>query len=209
MGVKVNFILLMLFLIAHFGHSQKIVKKTLVNPSSKSFQIDVTNCYRVMLSTSKTDEIVISATIDGEYQKDILVTVEEDGSNVFIGTEFQPNFKGPNDKLSAHKVISISLDVSLPDFVTAHVFGTHSNVTAQGNYKKLKINLADGNCSLMKVGEEILVKTQKGTISLTVESGQVNAESNYGNVYREAIPPGNSLYDLHSVEGDIQIKRTE
>jgi len=198
-----------LFLASLSVFSQKIVKKTLVNAKSKSFQIDATNCYEVKLKTSSTKEIVVGATIDGEYQKDLLVSIEEDGSNVLVNTEFQPNFSNPNDKLSAHKIISVALEISLPEYAKANVFGTHANVTVTGSYTTLQVNLSDGNCSLQQVLENTLVKTQKGTIYVTLESGFVDAKSNYGKVFRETVPVGSATFQLHSVEGDIHIKRTK
>ena len=209
MSYKVSTVLAVFFLATCLGSAQKIVKKTLVNPESRVFQIDASNCFEVQLGTSNTEEIVISATIDGEYQKDLLIGVEEDGSNVLISAGFQPNFVNPNDKLSAHKVVSVAMDISLPEYTQVTLFGTNANISVTGLYKHLIVSLADGNCILANVSETIEVKTQKGNIFLTAREGKIDAKSNYGDVESEAIPSGDSYYRLHSVEGDIQVKRTE
>lgn len=192
---------------AAFG--QKKVKKSLVNPQSKHFLIDTDKCFQVGLKTTEGEEIMVKATMDGEYQKDLLVSIEEEGSTITISTDFQPNFVKPNDKLSAHKVLSIALEIELPENLDVHLFGTNTNVRATGHYKKLKIDLADGTCKLENVGEEVLVKTQSGDIFLNAEAAKVEALSVYGQVLGKNVPSGNGHFDLHSVEGDIHIMKTE
>lgn len=209
MGFRTGFFSVVFFLTLNTLFAQKIIKKTLINPESKSFQLDVTNSYQVNLSTSDSQEIIIAATLDGEYQKDLLVGIEEEGSNVMITAGFQPNFVNPNDKLSAHKVVSIALDVVLPRNVTATVFGTQANVVAKGVYERLNINLSDGDCRLKEISEKIEVKTQTGNIYLNTKSGDINAQSSYGELFTDSIPLGNTIFNLRSVEGDIHVKRTK
>ena len=209
MVVKVSTLLAVFFLALAGGNAQKIVKKTLINPESRAFQIDALNCFEVQIGTSRTNEIVIAASIEGEYQKDLLVNVEEEGSNVMISAGFQPNFKNPNDKLSAHKVISIALAISLPENTDVAIFGTTANVIAEGLYKRMSISLSDGDCRMANIGETVQVTTQKGNIFLAAPAGQVDAQSNYGKVLGDSIPMGNSTFRLQAIEGNIHLKRTE
>ncbi|WP_343488205.1 DUF4097 family beta strand repeat-containing protein [Allomuricauda sp. d1] len=185
------------------------MKKVLVNPESTSILINADKCFQVDLKTVSGNEILVNATIDGEYRKDLVVLIEEEGTNVLISADFQPNFVNPNDKLSAHKVLSISLEIVLPEYVDAHLFGTNTNVLATGHYRKLKIDLSDGTCTLENVSEKVSVKTQSGTIFLKAASGTVDAKSQYGQVLGKSIVSGDNYFDLHSIEGDIHIMNTE
>lgn len=196
-------------LLSFFALGQKQLKKTLVNLESKSVQIDAKNSFKIDLSTTEGNEIVVDAKIDGEYHKDLIVKIEEDGSNVLISSGFQPNFINPNDKLSAHKVISIELKISLPKLMDVQLFGTRTNVAVEGLYRRLKIDLADGICSLFDPGENIAVKTQRGDIYLKTSSGTIDATSNYGKVIGKPLPSGNTLYTLQSVEGNIHLSKIE
>ncbi len=197
------------FLLSFFAIGQKQVRKTLINHESKSIQIDAENCYKILLDTTEGQEILIDAIIDGEYQKDLIVNIEEEGSNVFISSGFQPNFINPNDKLSAHKVVSIELKIAVPEYMNVHLFGTSTNVHIEGIYRKLRIDLADGICTLLNTGEHVAVKTQNGDIFLQTHSGIVNTKSNYGKVFGAQIPEGNNLYSLRTVEGNIHLSKTE
>jgi len=207
MKVSITFLLVCFF--AQFSIGQKVIRKTIINPENQAIQLNTNNCYRVILETSKNKELSIEAEIEGEYQKDLVIKIEEDGSNVYIDAGFLPNFVNPNDKLSAHKVLSIALKITIPEDCYVNVFGTNSEVQATGKYKELKISLATGNCFLVNVTDSVRVKTQKGTISLVAESGKIEASSVYGLVKISKIPESNFNYKLESVEGNIYVSKTE
>ncbi|MEX0315968.1 MAG: hypothetical protein AB3N18_17450 [Allomuricauda sp.] len=188
--------------------SQKLVKKALVN-ATEYIQIDSEFCYQVNLLTYKTEEVVVEASIEGEYAKDLIITIEEEGATMLISARFQPNFINPNDKLSAHKVISIALDIELPEYKDVFIYGTNSNVDIIGKYKALNVKLSDGRCNLNNVVETVEVTTQKGDIVLTTPSGNITAKSVYGEVFREDIPFGDNQFTLNTIEGKIHLKKTK
>ncbi len=207
--MKVLYSFLLFLVSTQFITGQKVIRKTIINPENQSIQLDAKNCYQVILETSKNRELIVKAEIEGEYQKDLVVKIEEDGSNVLVSTDFLPNFIAPNDKLSAHKVISIALKIIIPEYCEVNVFGTNSKVQATGIYKNLKVSLDTGDCVLNNVIESAEVKTQRGTITIVTREGKVDAESIYGIVKLSEIPEGNSRYKLASVEGNIYVKKTE
>ncbi|UJH66069.1 hypothetical protein [Allomuricauda sp. SCSIO 65647] len=186
-----------------------MVKKTFVDPRNSYIQIDSKDCYHIDLNTASGDELYVEAIIDGEYTKDLLVNIEQEGETVMVYTDFQPNFVFPNDKLSAHKVISVKLNITVPEYHDIRLFGTSSNVAVTGKYKNLEIDLSDGYCELHNIAEHAQVKTQKGGIYLFAAEGDITAYSTYGKVSENAIPPGNVSYDLRSIQGNIYLKRTE
>lgn len=188
---------------------QKLVKKAFVGPRTEFVQIDAQNCYTIKLSTTTANEISVAASIEGEYAKDLLVSIEEEGSTLRISADFQPNFTNPNDKLSAHKVISVALQITVPYYKNVSVFGTKSEVQVEGNYKNLNIKLSEGRCVLENVSEKVEVATQSGDIWLTTSDGHILAESSYGNVEHNPIPKGNNQYVLKSIEGNIHLRKTK
>ncbi|WP_435623805.1 hypothetical protein [Flagellimonas sp.] len=155
--------------------------------------------------TSSSDELQVDASIEGEYSKDLVVNLETEGKSIHVSTGFHPNFILPNDKLSAHKYISIALDIKIPQYKEVAVFGTNSHVHARGEYQSLTIKLSDGDCKIEEVSETVDVTTQKGDIWLTATSGLVKASSDYGKVYQSALPMGDRHYMLNSKEGNIYV----
>lgn len=190
-------------------NAQKLVKKSIVNEQITHIQVDATNCFELDLSTFGGDALVVEAKIDGEYKKDLLLKVLEVGSTLTVSAGFQPNFVNPNDKLSAHKVVSIALKVMLPEQKNVHVFGTNCNVSAAGSYDFLKVSLNDGRCDLNNVLETAEVNTQSGPISATYSNAAVQANSKFGKVTGIASKSGDGLYRLSSITGDILLKRVE
>ena len=198
-------LVLSLILTANFGAAQKLVEKTVLSPKTTSVLIHGENCFKIDLTTHTGDQLQVEATMEGEYAKDLAVKLEQNGDNFQISTDFLPSFNRPNDKLSAHKVISIALKISIPEYVKTDVFGTHTNVFAMGNYRSLNITLADGNCKLGSITENVNVRTQKGEILVGNAKGSVTAESKYGKVFMGNVPHGYEVFTLYSVEGDILI----
>jgi len=188
---------------------QKLVKKAIIDPHIDFIQIDSQYCYRIDLKTAQTDEVTVSASIEGEYAKDLLVSIEETGTTALISADFQPIFINPNDKLSAHKVVSIALEIQVPNYKSVAVFGTNCDVYATGKYENLNVTLSDGRCTLTNVSETVEVVTQKGDIWLNAPSGEILAETDYGTVEDQNIPFGHNLFVLKSVEGNIHLMKTK
>ncbi|WP_317194410.1 hypothetical protein [Allomuricauda sp. CAU 1633] len=185
------------------------MKKAFIGPRTQSIQIDSRYCYQIDLQTAKTNEVQVEASIEGEYAKDLLVSLEEKGTTVRISTGFQPNFINPNDKLSAHKVVSIALHIIVPQYKNVSIFGTNSNVQVKGSYQNLDVKLSDGRCELDNVSEMVEVTTQKGDIWLSTDSGTILAESTYGLVENNQIPNGHNQYILKTIQGNIHLRKTK
>lgn len=190
-------------------HAQKTVVKTIDNANVSFIQIDGKNCFSLALETVDAPNVTVEATMDGEYLQDVLVNVRQEGATVSVSTGFQPNFVFPNDKLSAHKVISISLKISIPKNLKVMVYGTSTNVDVKGHYTDLKISLSDGRCTLSARGENVDVHTQSGNIEVIAAHAQILASTKYGKIEREDFATGDDHFTLNSVTGDISIRKTE
>jgi len=201
--------LLILLVMTNFLTAQKTVKKSFVNTSISAIQIDVSKCFELNIENSDTDVMIVSATIDGEYRKDLLLNVKEEGTTLFIGADFQPNFKNPNDKLSAHKVISIALDIKLPEGKNVNIYGTHCNVSIQGVYEKVKVTLNDGSTKLCNVSGRAEVSAQSGNIYVKTHKANIISNSKYGKVTGDEILSGNSTYICSTITGNIFLNRIE
>lgn len=187
---------------------QKIVQKTILNTTDTAIDINTTNCYLVTIHTSKTNEIIVAATMAGEYENDLALNIFEEGNTLLIDTSFNANFELPDDKLGAHKVIAITLDIKIPENLNVNLHGTSSAINAHGTYDNLVVTLNDGKCVLKTTGNSASIKTQSGSIELFTKSATIQASSNYGDVISEEIPLGYSEYNLNTITGDIHIYKT-
>ncbi|WP_430968246.1 DUF4097 family beta strand repeat-containing protein [Spongiimicrobium sp. 2-473A-2-J] len=196
-------------LCANLLAAQKLVKKSYIDATTSSIQIETNNCFEVDLRTSLSDQMVVEATIDGEYKKDLLLNIRKAGTTVFVSTGFQPNFVNPNDKLSAHKVISIALTVMVPRHKSVKIYGTSSNITVTGSYEELDVVLEDGRCTLNNTGQTVAVTTQSGDIYVSQGAAEIKASSKYGKIFEETIPEGDNRFTLRTTTGNIHLKKTK
>ncbi|RKR15004.1 hypothetical protein CLV91_1086 [Maribacter vaceletii] len=204
-----KFIFPLLLFCSFIGLSQKVVKKSIVNSAISTIEIDATNCYKIEVVTTDNNEIILEALIDGEYQKDLLLNVSERESSIGIKTEFQPVFVSPNDKLSAHKVVSIALKIMLPKDKDVLLLGTNSNIVASGTYKSLRVSLEDGICNLSTITGDVFVTTKSGDIIVKNEQGKFITYSKYGEIKKDDFPEGETLFNLTTITGNILLNKVK
>ncbi len=200
---------LFIFFPFHLLVSQKIIEKTYVNPEIGAVNIDAAQFFELSVETSAGDEMIIEATIDGEYRKDLLLRVTEEGHTIFVGSDFQPNFSNPNDKLSAHKVISIQVRMVLPRYKDVVIYGQSCNVKVQGIYSDLSVSLNDGQCILYEVSESASVQTQSGNIFVHTSKAKIRSINKYGKIFKDDIQVGDDHFLLNTVTGNIFLRKTE
>lgn len=188
------------------GIAQRRLQKSFLDSHIKSVVISGEQCFQILIGTSPTQEVVVQADMEGEYQNDVFIEMETIGNTVRIGTNFAPNFERPNDKLSAHKVLSIRLNVLLPEMLNVSLSAADCQVIATGNYKALNVMLAGGGCVLHHLAEMTSVSTVSAFIEAQVNSGQITAHSGFGEVSMAKMPFGNAIYNLSSVRGNIRVK---
>lgn len=186
--------------------AQKKLTKTLLNPQISSIHIDADLCYRIVLETSDSNEVSIEARMEGEYQKDLIVLFREEGKTLFIEPKFSPQFSLPNDKLGAHKVVSVSMKVKLPTYQNVQLTAATCDVSATGAYRDLRIVFNDGSCRLAHLAENTTVQTGSAPIEVDLDMGVVEATSRYGRVFLEPVPRGDHHLRLVSTRGDISVR---
>lgn len=207
--VKNYVFLIILCLGLKSASGQKVVRKVLLLPHITHIQIDASSLAQVELATISGADLSLRAIIEGEYRKDLAIELIEEGNTLRVNAALQPYFKIPNDKLSAHKVIAISLYIEVPEDKFVSLFGTSAQVTARGIYRELEVVLSDGQCALKDLMDNVRVTTQSGNINLETVSGTINAKTKYGTVKQDKIPEGLSNYHLQSNSGNIRIKVVE
>ncbi|HET8737029.1 MAG TPA: DUF4097 family beta strand repeat-containing protein [Pricia sp.] len=198
-------ICLLLFCAVQLVSAQKIIEKSLVNPKIQAISIDAKHSFELSVQTAPGSELVCEATIDGEYKRNLFLNLRESGGTILVSADFPPDYKRPNDKLAAHKVVSIALKITLPERLSVRIYGTDCDVSVKGSYNHLKITLNDGRCDLVRISGNVEVATQSGSISVTAENAEIKADSKYGEVRGLRSVTGAHRYDLRSVTGDIAI----
>ena len=200
----------LLFLLFSFASvAQKKLHKMVLADNVALIQLNTAHFFEVNLNTVSGNEVVVEANMEGEYSRELDLDLKNDGETLFIEANFVPNFENPNDKLSAHKVVSILLNISVPEFKAVAIYGTSSRVNAAGVFKDLQIVLSDGTINLTNIHGTVQLKTQSGAINVKTSAANIEAESKYGKVSKNPIPKGDSRYTLKTVTGNIELSKTE
>ncbi|MBU2995696.1 hypothetical protein KO500_04595 [Cellulophaga baltica] len=202
-----RYFIIVLFFFTWSVNAQKIVQKTIINPNETSILVNADNCFDVKIETAKSNKIIVEAKMAGEYSNNLSLNIHEEDKTLLVETSFNANFEIPNDKLSAHKVVSIALKITVPENLDVTIYGTDANVTAKGMYKNINIALNDGRCVLNAVKNRAFVKTHSGTIEVHAKSGKFNTIAKYGEIFSDKLPVSNLQYDLSTITGNIYIHK--
>lgn len=189
--------------------AQKKVEKTIFDYHHlSSVQINAKNCYAVTVSTHASKEIIIKAHAEGEYQNAINITTKQIQNELQVGAVRSPFVWFEDDKLAAHKVISISLEVVLPRYLSIIIHGNDGVIYTKGTFKNIDETSDDGDCFLEDIiAENINIQTFNGNIFLKTDNGSVQAKTKYGKLKQEVLPFDDEKYSLTSVNGDIYISK--
>ncbi len=201
------------FLVSFFAfatiQAQKVISRSLHLPDTGYFIIITDNCFKVTVTTTNSDTVSIQGLMEGEYGKYLVLQVDEEGTTAIIQAGFPEGFTDAGDKLGAHKVVSIALDIALPQFRKVLVSGTNSSVHITGKYQDLQVVLSDGSCELQTIGDKVEVTTHSGPITAWNVRGRVTAESKFGKVNRGKVSAGRGDVILNSTLGNIHINYSE
>lgn len=189
--------------------AQKRLEQSFYDKDIAGLYIKSDEIFEIHLSTSVSDHITIGTLIDGETFESSLLKTSVENNILKIETGKTPDFEPFNDKLSAHKVLSIVLYIDLPEGMDIDIFSTLASVDAQGSFGQVQINLGRGGCRLVnfRFRESATIKTLAGTIKAEVDIAKVQAQSRNGNVViASGFTQGYPLV-LKSIHGDVIVTK--
>ena len=190
-------IITILLLLNSNCYSQKIIERdfdaTLIN--SIDINSDIINS--VFIHSEKTNHIKIIAKIEGEHYENVVLSMVEKDNILFLKPDYTPFFEAENDKLAAHKVQSIDLEITVPENIEISISSMMASVSAKGKFKALKVLLVNGNCNLQEFVGDAYLKTKTSSIKVsTKENIFGKAVSKKGIVINQLSENKNSKYTI-------------
>lgn len=195
-------------------YSQKIIERELNGSKIEKIIIASSEVYQINLSSEKTDIIKIHIKIEGETYENVVLSVLEVNGVLTLNTEYSPYFKVINDKLAAHKVLAIEMEIIHPENIDIEISSDIASVTAKGNYASFFALLGNGNCILNNFLGNAIIKTNLGSITVYAHPGTSGdlsgrAVSKKGKVINTFPEKGKYLIIAESVEGNISLLQTK
>ncbi len=175
-----------------------------------SLYIDSDEIFQIKITSTATDQITIHTQIDGEtFESSLLNTKIEEGV-LYISTGYTPDFTPFNDKLSAHKILSIVLEITIPEDMNLDINSTLASMEGAGSFGNISINLGRGGCRFFdfRFRESATIHTISGPIYIETENAEITAQSRNGNVVIPVDVTGIKALHLKSIHGDITVKNS-
>ncbi|MFC4633672.1 hypothetical protein ACFO3O_07125 [Dokdonia ponticola] len=187
--------------------AQKKLFKEYDARDTRTVFVESDDIFQIKFTTAQTDKITIYTQIEGETFESTLLHTEIVEGVLKITTGRTPDFVPFNDKLSAHKVLSIVIEIILPEGLSIDVYSTLASVNAQGSYDQVRINLGRGGCYLssFRFRESVYINTISGNITVETKNSEIIAQSRNGNVVISEGMTGRDTIHLQSIDGDITV----
>ncbi len=204
------FILLCLISVSNFFGQKKLFKEYEAQ-GIETIHVESDEIFQIKLISAQTDKIRIYTAIEGETFETSLLHARLTEDQLKITTGRTPDFVPFNDKLSAHKILSIVIEITVPEYMTIDIYSALASVEAIGSYDALYINLDRGGCQLLdfRFRESVQISTISGNIYVETQKAQILAQSRNGNVVIPYGMIGDHTIDLKSIHGDITIENSQ
>ena len=190
--------------------SQKLVEKQLDATRFERLIISSELINRLTILSGVTNQIRIVNKVVGENYENVIITTSEENKTLKIGLSYSPYFKPENDKLAAHKIMSVDIELTIPNFLYVEVDTSIASINVTGNYLNFQAYLENGDCELNNFLGNAIITTKKGNIKVGAkENVSGRAFSANGTVVNYL--PGMAKYTViaESRDGDISLLQTK
>ncbi len=201
---------IMLFLapfLSIFG--QKTIEKGWEDIGIDKIEIISDQIFRIEAKSKDTRFINLRTEIEGENYENVVIDTAIKDKTLTITTGFTPYFNAANDKLAAHKVISIELYLEVPEGKELFVSSMLASFKAEGVFENIYTGLFRGNCELINYRGNAQLNTRHGNIEVYAQpSVKGLAKSQRGYIVLDLPITGNYLVEARSVNGDISLLKS-
>ncbi|MAZ27787.1 MAG: hypothetical protein CL868_12020 [Cytophagaceae bacterium] len=194
----------------HLALSQKTLEEVIPVDDIEGILIDTDLVFDVNIqAVAGTDDIQIHTEVEGETFETLLIqTTIEDGI-LTVHTARSPSFKKIDDKLAAHKLLSVALHLTVPPGLGIEVASSLASVTARGRFNFVNLNLSSGNCFLKDFEGQGIVNTEMGNILVEGHDQKIRATSRNGEVLLDDNMGSGATLILRSIDGNIKVTRSK
>lgn len=206
-----NLIFIFVIVITTSVVAQKRISQTYSIDSVSELFIDSNEVFEISVSAIDTDIITVHTIIDGEAFASTLLNTSIEDRVLKITTGNTPDYIPFNDKLSAHKVIAIELEITIPKHLNLSIFSTLAAVKTTGPLGQVRIDLGRGYF----IGEEFrfresaIINTLSGNINLSINKARVTGQSRSGVVVIPKDFTNGLPLTLQSISGDITVNKSQ
>lgn len=187
--------------------AQRNTQEKIDASSIKSIRIESDEVFLVKVKTAPVSEISIKTHSEGEYFNNILLDSKVENGELILSSEYPEMLTGGYDKLSAHKVFSLEIEMQIPENIELVVSSNIASLITEGTFKAVYANLKQGYCHLLNFSGAADINTYSGDILVETGSGIIEADSRHGSVEIPDFLPGRNPIRITSIDGDIKVRK--
>lgn len=203
-------IIVILFFGSYCCVAQKTIQKEFDSEGIHTLSIADNDIFKITVQSSEESTIKILARISGEHSESVIMEEKIVDGTLSLKTGFAPFFTLENDKLAAHKVMAIEVNITLPKKMTVIIKSKLASVYTNGIFENLDISLENGNCILKHFSGNAQLKTIAGNITVHAQKNvSGKAISKYGTLVNKLSGQGKFNIEAESINGVISLLQTE
>ena len=149
---------------------QQLSSKNIAVDLQKKLNVDLTYVAHFEVDTHQENYIQTELAAEGEYRDMYNLSILESEDIYDISLSKNPLYSNFNDKLSAHKVLAITLKILVPSQMVLDIDGLNSIVYTKGNYRELNVFLNEGICFLHHNSIKSKIITAKADVYLEMST---------------------------------------
>ncbi len=207
--MKCIFFIIMV-VISYSTFAQKNSEKKIAAEGIQKIEIISDDIFQINIISKAVEEITLNSKIQGEHFENIVVSTSIENGVFIIKTSYSPFYKPDNDKLAAHKLISVEVDLIIPINLEIYIKSQIASVNASGTFKNIEVGLENGNCTIDNFLGNANLQTKNGFINVLSKpnvSGRII--SKHGNVKNKLPKIGKYLIKAESITGSILLQQTK
>jgi len=188
---------------------QKTMEKEWEAAQFQKVEIISNELSKVKVETWDSEIIKVIINIEGETSESVLLQAIVDDDLLSLKPNYRPYFLKQNDKLAAHKVLSVEMLLYVPPGKDIHIKSAAAAVVMTGKYEKVFVGLEEGGCSLIGFQGNAFVQTKNGDIEVRAIQSKGKAYSKYGKVVNRLPEQGKFTINAESVNGLIRLLKSQ
>jgi len=158
---------------------------------------------QITINESLSNDIYIKYKQEGEFKENVLLKTTGDNRELYIHEIVSPMLKKYNDKLSVHKTIANTIEVSIPiDFKTI-INARSCNIKIMSSFSDIKIEIEEGKVNLNQKKIKGEIKSISANIFCVNPYSKLFVSSRDGNIsglYEFTVMPN---LIIETIRGDI------
>lgn len=201
---------LLLVLLTITMTAQKRLSQTYDASAIQELYINSNEIFQIHILAIETDEVTVHTVIDGELFASTLLNTVIENKVLKITTGTTPDYTPFNDKLAAHKVLAITLEITIPKGTDLSVYSTLANVETEGAFGQVRIDLGRGRFmgKAFRFRQSATINTLYGSITLNTGQARLSAQSRHGTLVIPTKMTAGPLLTLRSIDGNISVVKS-